>query len=184
MSYVFSPIHLNPPVLSKFLAEYHSSIQTSDSSCILLDGGSLASHILNMLEDIPCQCPIVRNVVRDFLVCWVFKGLPSLHLTFCLLRDVHCTDNGSIPQSGSGRVNLSVYNESLPAVLDGMGKLVCLRGFTKQCHICPNLAEFLVNLFRAGLACHPIGTYLSPISAFWNHILLVWLNIALSFLNK
>ena len=40
MSYAFGPAALDPLVLSKF----HRSIQTSDSSCTLWNGDSLASH--------------------------------------------------------------------------------------------------------------------------------------------
>ena len=39
--------------------------------------------------------------------------------------------------SGSGRGNLNVYIKGLPAVLKGVSWLVCLKGFTKQYHLCP-----------------------------------------------
>ena len=54
-----------------------------------------------------------------------------------------------------------------------MGQLVCLTGFTKQCHMCPKLANFLLHLFQVGLTWHTIGIYHSAISAFlkphWLH---------------
>ena len=56
------------------------------------------------------------------------------------------------------------YVEGLPAVLEGMGRLVCLRECTKEWHICPELAEFW--FLYLGSACHIIGIYQSAISAF------------------
>ena len=38
--------------------------------------------VLNILEDIPCQCPMVKHLIRDVLVDKVPQGLSSLHLTF------------------------------------------------------------------------------------------------------
>ena len=54
--------------------------------------------VLNMLEDIPHWCPIVKDLVTPVSVGWVLKGLPLLHLTLWLLRDMCCTDKGSLPQ--------------------------------------------------------------------------------------
>ena len=73
--------------------------------------------------------------------------------------------------SGSGG-NLSVYIKGLPAVLEGMGRLVYLTGCTKQCHLSPKLANFLVHLFQVGLAWYTIGVYCSAFSAFLepNHL--------------
>ena len=53
--------------------------------------------VLNMLEDIPHHCPIIRNVIRYVSV--VLKGLLSLHLTLWLLRDMCYPDKGSLLQS-------------------------------------------------------------------------------------
>ena len=65
--------------------------------------------------------------------------------------------------SGSGRGNFSIYIKGLPAVLEGMGRLVCSTGCTKQCHICPKLAHFW---YIFGLVWHTIGIYCSAISTF------------------
>ena len=54
--------------------------------------------ILNMLEDVPHQCPIIKDLV-DISVGQVFKGLPWLHVTLWQLRDVFCTDKDSFPPS-------------------------------------------------------------------------------------
>ena len=87
--------------------------------------------VLNMLGDIPCQCPSVKDLVRDTSVDRVLKGLALLHLTLLLFKDVFA-DNDSLPLlSGSGGGYSSIGNKSLPAMLERMGRLVCLRGCTK-----------------------------------------------------
>ena len=55
--------------------------------------------VLNILADIPRWCPIRNDVIMDFSVGQVLKGLPYLHLTLWLLSDVCYTDRGSLPQS-------------------------------------------------------------------------------------
>ena len=47
-----------------------------------------------MLEDIPHQCPILEDLIIDVLVGQAPKGLPLLHFTLWLLRDMCCTDKG------------------------------------------------------------------------------------------
>ena len=54
------------------------SVQTFDSSNAMLDGGSLASHILNMLEDVSQHCPVIKDLTVDVLVGQALKGLPYL----------------------------------------------------------------------------------------------------------
>ena len=54
--------------------------------------------VLNMLADIPQCCPIIKDLVLDVSVGYVLKGLPYLHLTLWLLRDVCCMDRDSLPQ--------------------------------------------------------------------------------------
>ena len=44
--------------------------------------------VLYMLKDTPHYCPIVGNPVMDVLIAQVLWGLPLLHLTLWLLRDV------------------------------------------------------------------------------------------------
>ena len=53
--------------------------------------------ILNMLEDVPHQWPVVKDLVMNVLVEWVFKGLPLLHLTLWLFRNLCCEGKGSFP---------------------------------------------------------------------------------------
>ena len=76
---------------------YHKSIQTSHSSGIMLALWELPT-VLNMLEDIPHQCPIVKDLIMDVLLGWLLKGVALLHLTLWLLRDVCCTDRSYLPQ--------------------------------------------------------------------------------------
>ena len=52
----------------------HRSIQTSDSNCTLLDGGSLASHNFQHVERHSSLC-FVRNCIRDVLVGQILKGM-------------------------------------------------------------------------------------------------------------
>ena len=100
----------------------HRSIQTSISSCSLLDQSSLVSHSSQNVRK-----PYLS--VSYFKVC-VLKGLP-------LLTCVAWTRVFFLSLSGSGKGESSIYNKGLQAVLERMGRLVCLRGCTKQCHICP-----------------------------------------------
>ena len=54
-----------------------------------------------------------------------------------------CTDRVSLPSlSGSDGGNSSIYVKCLPAVLEGMGKLVYSRGCAIQCHMCSKLVNF------------------------------------------
>ena len=93
---------------------------------------------LSMLADIPWRCPIVKDLVVDVSVGRALKGLQYLHLTLWLLSDVCYANKGSLPQSVRwwwGQLERIVTG--LPAVLEGVGWLVCSTGFTKQCHLCP-----------------------------------------------
>ena len=54
---------------------------------------------LNMLEDIFQCCPVMKDLIVYVLVGQVLKGLPCLHLTLWLLRDMYCTDKISFTQS-------------------------------------------------------------------------------------
>ena len=66
---------------------------------------------------------LYKNLVMDVLVGQVLKGLPSLHLTLWLLKDVCCTDDGFLLHSDrQWQDDLSVYTESLLVELERMGR--------------------------------------------------------------
>ena len=63
---MFPPLALVPLVLSKFLAEHvNGQLRHLLLGGSMLDGGSLASHLLTMLVDVPWWCPLVKALVVD-----------------------------------------------------------------------------------------------------------------------
>ena len=62
---------------------------------------------------------------------------------------------------------------------EGIGRLMCLKECTKQCHIC----WFLVHGYRVWLAWHTIGIYHLLFQPVWNLIIITRLQIILSSLN-
>ena len=100
VSYVFPPPALVPLVLSKFLAE-HVNGQLRHLILVVpcwMEAPWLLT-ILNMLADIPRQCPNVKDLIMDVSVNQVLKGLQYLHLTLWQLSNVCYADRGSLPQS-------------------------------------------------------------------------------------
>ena len=57
------------------------------------------STVLNMLADVPQQCPIVKDLVMDVSVGQVLKDLQYLHLNLWQLNNVCYADRGSLPWS-------------------------------------------------------------------------------------
>ena len=99
-SYVFPPPALVPLVLSKFLAE-HVNGQLRHLLLVApcwMEAPWIPT-VLNMLADVPRQCPLVKDLIMDVLVSQVLKGLQYLHLTPWLLSDVCYADRGSLPWS-------------------------------------------------------------------------------------
>ena len=82
VSYVFPSPALAPLVLSKCLAE---DVNSQLRHLILVVPcwmeASWPPTVLNMLADVPQQCPIVKDLIVDVLVDQVLKGLQYLHLT-------------------------------------------------------------------------------------------------------
>ena len=78
-------------VLSKFLTE-HVTDQFRLLILVVLNWmeAPWLPTILNMLVDIPHCCPTIQSLIMNFLVDWVLKGLPSLHLTLAAQRCVLC----------------------------------------------------------------------------------------------
>ena len=123
MSYVFPPQALIPVVMSMFVVEnVTNQFRLLFLVALCCMEAPLLPKVLDMLVGIPHQCLIVK----DGVVGQMLKGLPLLHSTLCPFRDVFCTDKGSFPQSFSmGRSDSSIYNKSLPALLERTGTLVC-----------------------------------------------------------
>ena len=63
----------------------------------MLDEAPWLSTVVNMLEDVPQYCPVIKELIVDVLVGQMLKDLPYLHLTLWLLRDICCTNKGSLP---------------------------------------------------------------------------------------
>ena len=99
VSYVLPPLALVPLVLSKFLAEH---VNSQLRHLILVAPCWMEAPwlptVLNMLADVPQQCPIVKDLIMDVLVGQALKGLQYLHLTLWQLSNVYYTDRGSLPQ--------------------------------------------------------------------------------------
>ena len=55
--------------------------------------------VLNMLADVPWQCPLLKDLIVDVSVGQALKGLQYLHLTLWLLSNMCYADGGSLPQS-------------------------------------------------------------------------------------
>ena len=111
-----------------------------DSGGTMLDGGSFGSpQFSTCWQTFLGGAPIIKDFIVDVLVGQVLKGVPYLHLTLWLLSDVCYADRGSATFSLSGRGggNSSIYVKGLPAVLEGMGRLVCSTGCTQPCHLSP-----------------------------------------------
>ena len=76
VSYVYPPPALVPLVLSKFLAEH---VNSQLRHLILVEPCWMEAPwlptILNMLAEVPQQCPIIKDLVVDVSVGQVLKGL-------------------------------------------------------------------------------------------------------------
>ena len=86
-SYVFPPPALVPLFLCMFLAEH----VTSQFRHLILVAPCWMEVpwlplVLNMLEDFPQCCPVIKDPVMDVLVGQVIKGQPYLHLTLSQLK--------------------------------------------------------------------------------------------------
>ena len=83
-----------------FLAEQRTSqsrLVILVAPCLMVTPYVLTAH--NMLQDVPCQCPIIKELIRDYLVDPLLRGLPSVHLTLWLPRDMCSAGQGSLPKS-------------------------------------------------------------------------------------
>ena len=124
--------------------------------------------ILNMLADVPQQCPIIKDLVMDVSVGQILKGLQYLHLTLWWLSSVCYVDRGSLPQS----VRCwwwqleHLYQRSTSSIGRNGQVGVLNRVYQSVPSLPPKLANFLLHLFQVSLAWHTIGIYCPAISAF------------------
>ena len=91
VNYIFSPPALVPLVLFIFPTEHvtgQSRLFILVSPCWVEAPWLLM--VLNMLEDIPHLCPVIKDLIIEDLVGQVLKGLPLLYLTLWLLRSEMC----------------------------------------------------------------------------------------------
>ena len=114
------------------------SIQTFDSCGTLLDGGSLASH---SSQHVGRCSSVVSHHEISHIVCFGRPGTQESVISAFnpLVPQQHVLHRqGSLPWSVRQlQGNSNIYVKGLSAVLERMVRLVCLTGFTKQCHICP-----------------------------------------------
>ena len=116
--------------------------------------------LLNMLQDIHHLCPIIKDLMKDVSGGYVCKGLPLLHLTLWLLRDMLCRHGFSF----------SVHQTVVWVTLASVTKIYkqcwkewlgwwALEGVPHNAISGPRLAYFLVHLFGVGLVWHTICIY-------------------------
>ena len=112
----------------------------------------LLPTVLNMLADVPRSCPIIKDLIVDVLAGLVLKGLPYLHLSLWLLRDVCCTYRVLfLSLSGQWQWQLEHQCQRLPAILEGKGQVdVASDGVPNNAISALKLANFLVHFL--GLA--------------------------------
>ena len=138
-TYLFPSPALVPLVLSKFLAE-HVNGQLRHLLLVApcwMEAPWLPT-VLNMLADVPQQCPIVKDLVMDVSVGQVLKSLQYLHLTLWLLSNVCYADRGSLPQSvRQWWGQLKHLHQGSTSSAGRSGLVGVLNRFTKQCHLCP-----------------------------------------------
>ena len=162
---MFPPLALVPLVLSKFLADHvNGQLRHLLLVVSMLDGGSLASHSSQHAGRCSFTVPSCK---RSHCGCFGRPGAQGSAISaFNPLAAQRCVLHRQVfssSVSGSGRGNSNVYIKGLPAVLDGVGWVVCL---TNNALSAPKLANFLLHLFQVGLAWHTIGIYHSALSAF------------------
>ena len=112
----------------------------------------------NMLDDIPCWCAFTNNLAMYVSMDWALKGLSLLQLSLWLLRDVCCSDRGSLPLSvRQWQGQLKHLGQKLPAVLEGMGHA------------------------QEGIYCSAISAFLSLLITRWIQIILSSINILMHY---
>ena len=144
------------------------STQMFDSGGTMLNGGSLASHNSQHVgrhssalshHKTSCHGCLGRPCAQGSAIS-AFNPLAAPKVCVVQIGVLF------LILSGSGRDNLSVYIKGLQAVLEGRASWCAQEGVPNNVISVPNLANFLLHLFRVGLAWCTIGIYHSAISAF------------------
>ena len=113
--------------------------------------------VLKMLEDIPHWCPIVKISLWLFWYTCYF-----MVYNFCM-QPFGCSEMCALQTMilfisvRQWRDDASVYNKSLPTVLEKWAGWCTWQGVPNNTISAPTLAGFLVHLFKVGLAWHTIG---------------------------
>ena len=131
----------------------------------MLDGSSLASNSSHMLEDNPQCCPFVKDLIMYVSVGQMLMGLPYLHLTLWLLSDMCCKYKGSLPQSVRQWQRTPEHLQCRSTSNGGKnGQVVVFqRVYQSMPYLFPKSADFLVHLFRVGMAWCTTGIYHSAL---------------------
>ena len=114
----------------------HPSIQTSDSSCTLLNGGYLVFDSSQQVARHSFQCPIVRNPIRDVLGGKFSRVYHHIILPFHYSK-TFWTDKGSLLQSvrqWGGWLEHLQWKSTISVGRNG--QVDVLKMATKKCHIC------------------------------------------------
>ena len=129
---MFTPPALVPLVLSTFLAEHVKG----QLRLLILVASSLMKApwlptVFNMLANDPWHCPIVKISLLCFgRPCAQVSAISAFNPLAAQMCVVQIGVLFLILSGGGG--NSSIYNEGLRAMLEGMARLVCSRGYTQQ----------------------------------------------------
>ena len=109
--------------------------------------------VLNLLADVPQQCPTIKDLVLDVLVGQALKELPYLHLTL-MLSNVCYADRGSLPQcvmQWQWQLEHLCQRSTSSAGMEWAG-WCAQQGVPNIAIPVPKLADGLVHLFQVSLA--------------------------------
>ena len=163
---------------------WHRSVQMSYSSGTCWMEAPWLPTVLNMLADVH-QCLILKDLVMDNFIRLGAQG--SAITVFNPLAAQRCVLCGQVFSSTVchawvGMTQAFVWNGNLQWWKEWTG-WCAWEGVLNNGISSPKLSYLLIHLFRVGLACCTICIYFSGISAFWDHIIFIMLQISWSSLN-
>ena len=169
--YTFALIFPLPALISLVLSMFLGEHVTGEFRLLILVapcwmGASLASH---RPQHVGRHSLLVSHCKGSHHGCFsrLHAQGPTIAAFYALeaQRCVLCRQGFFLSLSGSEGGILSIYSKSLPALLEGIGRLLCLSGLENNAISAPRLVDFLLHLFRAGLDLDT-SIYHSAISAF------------------